>query len=74
MDTGVAMPVALLDSSVQTVSGLVVEVPVVVQRQVRGLTVQNAVLVPQFPFFAGRRHPGYGAEADSHGFFLSEDR
>ena len=68
------MPVALLDSSVQTVSGLVVDVPVVVQRQVRGLTVQNAVLVPQFPFFAGCRHPGYGAEADSHGFPLSEDR
>ena len=43
---------------VQTVLGQVVDVPVVVQRQVRGLSVQTAVLVPQLPFIAGRRHPG----------------
>ena len=34
---------------------------VVVQRQVRGQTVQKAVLVPQLPFIAGRRHPGHGS-------------
>ena len=48
------MPVVMLDSLVQTVLGQVVDVPVVVQRQVRGLSVQTAVLVPQLPFFAGR--------------------
>ena len=67
------MPVVVLDSFVQTVLGQVVDVPVVVQRQVRGQTVQIAVLVPQLPFIAGRRHPGHGAEADSHGFPWSED-
>ena len=72
-DKGVDMPVVMLDSLVQTVLGQVVDVPVVVQRQVRGLSVQTAVLVPQLPFIAGRRHPGHGAEADSHGFPCSED-
>ena len=66
-------PVIMLDSLVQTVLGQVVDVPVVVQRQVRGLSVQTAVLVPQLPFIAGRRHPGHGAEADSHCFPCSED-
>ena len=65
LDKGVDMPVVMLDSLVQTVLGQVVDVPVVVQRQVCGLTVQNAMLVPQLPFFAGRRHSGYGAEACS---------
>ena len=74
LDKGVDMPVAMLDSLVQTVLGQVMDVPVVVQRQVRGLTVQNAVLVPQLPFVAGRRHPSCGAEADSHGFPFSEDQ
>ena len=67
-DKGVDMPVVMLDSLVQTVLGQVVDVLVVVQRQVRGLSVQTAVLVPQLPFIAGRRHPGHGAEAASHGF------
>ena len=44
------MPVVMLDSLVQTVHGQVVDVPVVVQRQVRGQTVQIAVLVPQFRY------------------------
>ena len=67
LDKGADMPDVMLDSLVQTVLGQVVDVPVVVQRQVLGLTVQNAVL-------AGRRHPGYGAEADSHRFPFSEDQ
>ena len=74
LDEGVDMPVVMLDSLVQTVLGQVVDVPFVVQRQVRGLSVQNAVLVPQWPFIACRQHPGYGAEADSHGFPFSEDQ
>ena len=45
-DKGVDMPVVMLDSLVQTVLGQVVDVPVVVQRQARGLSVQIAVLVP----------------------------
>ena len=72
-DKGVDMPVVMLDSLVQTVLGQVVDVPVVVQRQVRGQTVQMAVPVPQLPFIGGRRHPGHGAEANSHGFPCSED-
>ena len=72
-DKGVDMPIVMLDSLVQTVLGQVVDVPVVVQRQVRGLSVQTAVLVPQLPLIAGRRHPGHGAVADSHGFPCSED-
>ena len=72
-DKGVDMPIVMLDSLVQTVLGQVVDVPVVVQRQVRGQVVQKAVLVPQLPFIAGRRHPGHGAEADSHDFPFSED-
>ena len=34
---------------------------------------RQVVLVPQLPFIARRRHPGHGAEADSHGFPCSED-
>ena len=30
-------------------------------------TAQKTVEVPQLPFFASRRPPGHGAEADSHG-------
>ena len=58
----------LVCSLVQTVLGQVVDVPVVVQRQVRGSELQKIVEIPQFPFIAGRRHPGHGAEADCHGF------
>ena len=40
-DKGVDMPVVVLDSLVQTVLGQVVDVPVVVQRQVRGSELQK---------------------------------
>ena len=46
----VDVPVELV---VQVLSHKVVDVPVVVQRQVLGLTVQKAVLVPKLPVFAG---------------------
>ena len=47
-DKGVDMPVVMLE---------VVDVPVVVQRQGYGQTVQNAVLVPQLLFIEGRWPP-----------------
>ena len=43
-----------------------VDVPVVVQRQVLGLTVQKAVLVPQLPFFAGPRLQAWRRQSSPH--------
>ena len=81
LDQGVDMPVVMLDSLVQTVQrpvtgpvlGQVVDVSVVVQRQVRGSMVRKTVVVPQLQFIDGRRHPCLYAEADSHGPACSEN-
>ena len=53
------LPVQLLDK--------VLDMPVVVLRQVPGLMVQKTVEPPQLQFFVGRRHPFRSAEADPHG-------
>ena len=45
----------------------VVDMPVVVQRQVQGSMVQKSVVVPQMQFIEGRRHPFRAAEAVPHG-------
>ena len=42
-------------------------------RQCRGPDSENCLDFPQLPFIDGRRHPGHGAEAGSHGFPCSED-
>ena len=43
-------------------------VKVICPSGVFGHTVQKTVDFLQLPLIAGRRHPGHGAEADSHGF------
>ena len=49
-----------------------VDVPVVVQRQVRGSILQKTVVCPQLQF-TGLLHPCRGAEADLHGPDFSSD-
>ena len=44
------------------------DIPVVVPSGAFGQTAQKTVDFLQLPFIAGRRHPGHGAMADSHGF------
>ena len=53
------LPVQLLDK--------VLDVPVVVLRQVPGLMVQKTVEVPQLQSIESRRHPFRAAEGDPHG-------
>ena len=59
------LPVQLLDK--------VLDVPVVVLRQVRGFMVQKTVVVPQLQFIVGRRHFFRAADADPHGPVCSAD-
>ena len=49
------------------------DMPVVVPSGAFGQTAQKTVDFPQLPFFASRRHPGRGAEADFHDLTCSED-
>ena len=55
------------------VLGQVVDVSVVVQRQVLGSMVRKTVVVPQSQFIDGRRHPCLYAVADPHGPVCSEN-
>ena len=49
------------------------DMPVVVPSGAFCQTAQKPVDFLQLPFIAGRRHPGHGAEADSHGLECSAD-
>ena len=51
----------------------VVDMPVVVLRQVRGSTIQKTVVVPQLQFLDGRRLLRRAAEAHPHGPVCSKD-
>ena len=59
------LPVQLLDK--------VLDMPVVVLRQVRGSTVQKTVVVPQLQSIEGRRYSFRSAEAGPHGPDCSTD-
>ena len=66
------LPVAPLETP-QVQFFVEVHMPVVVPSGDIGQTAQKTVDFLQLPFIAGRRHPGHGAEADSHGLACSED-
>ena len=59
------LPVQFLDT--------VLDMPVVVLRQVHGFMVQKTVVRPQLQFIVGRRHSFRAADADPHGPDCSAD-